>query len=448
MRKPVPFPKALFFAVFLVLLTPIRTIAIPLAPRNGQTPPFSASPSPSAAAKGPLESLQGPAGPMYYSLSFEEHPLVKRYLDAYIERENLDWIEKALERGRPYLGHISERLVHYGAPRELRFLPVIESEFRDYATSPSGAKGMWQFMQNSIYPDMRIDRWTDDRKDFWKATDSAIKKLLYNYEKLGDWFLALAAYNCGLGKMQRSIAAAGFSDYWALAEGGYLPSETVRYVPKFLAAAALCSYPGRHGLPVSWENYPEWTRIPVEKPVDIRILADRAGVPLELLKRGNAELNYPVTPPDSSPYFLKVPSDYADVITKTLGDPEIRLMRFHVYTVREGDTLYALSRHYGVSVDMIRRYNLGVRPALLQIGTHLVIPAFEEVPSFAGQHTAALAESPSGYSDRYTVRKGDTLWSISRRFGVSLEELARANSLDLSGIIREGTILKIPERGM
>jgi membrane-bound lytic murein transglycosylase D len=345
------------------------------------------------------------------------------------------------------LGHISERLDHYGAPRELLFLPVIESEFRSYATSTSGAKGMWQFMRNSIYPDMRIDRWTDDRKDFWKATDSAIKKLLYNYDKLGDWLLALAAYNCGLGKMQRTIAAAGTRDFWALAEGGHLPAETVRYVPKFLAASALCSYPGRHGLPVSWEPPVEWIRVPVEKPVDIRILADRSGVPLEVLQNGNTELNYPVTPPDRPTYFLKVPAVYADVITRTLEDPEIRLMRFYVYTVEEGDTLYALSRHYGVSVDMILRYNLGVRPTRLQIGTHLVIPAFEEVSPYEGSRTVEIAGG-SGHSRGYTVRRGDSLWSISRKFGISLEELAESNGLDVGGIIREGATLRVPKRGM
>ena len=450
-RRSVPYPLILPLIAVILLLVPDAVHPRPLEGRPGrfpalprETPGDRSSGEPDV---GPLGSRQGPAGPMYFSLSVPGHPLAEAYRARYGKPEHLDWIGQALERGRPYLGHISERLDYYGVPRELRFLPVIESEFRSYATSTSGAKGMWQFMLNSIYPDMRVDRWRDDRKDFWKATESAAKKLQYNYEKLGDWLLAVAAYNCGLGKMERTIAATGISDFWELAEKGHLPQETVRYVPKFLAASVLCSYPGRHGLPVHWDPPLEWTRIPVEKPVDIRILADRAGIPLEVLERGNTELNYPVTPPDHPGYFLKVPLVYADQVIRTLEDPEIRLMRFYVYTVREGDTLYALSRHYGVSVDMIRRYNPGVRPTLLQIGTHLVIPAFEEVsPYFGG--SAEIAEAGSGYSHRYTIRKGDSLWSISRRFGVSLEELAETNGLDMSGIIREGSTLRVPRRGM
>lgn len=157
----------------------------------------------------------------------------------------------------PFLGFIRRRLEEKALPWELAFLPAVESAFRTRAVSPSAAVGLWQFMMNSIGPyDMAVDRWRDDRRDFWRATEGALEKLKYNYSVLGDWYLALAAYNCGLGRVTRTIESTGIKDYWELRTKGLLPRETRDYVPRFLAVAHLLGHPGRLRLPLSWE--PPW----------------------------------------------------------------------------------------------------------------------------------------------------------------------------------------------
>lgn len=208
------------------------------------------------------------------------------------------WLEGVRERSLAYMGFIRTSLEEMGLPWELAYLPAVESAFQVRAVSSSAAAGLWQFMLNSISPyEMTVDAWRDDRRDFWLSTRGALQKLAYNYSVLGDWYLALAAYNCGLGRIQRTIASTGISDYWELRAKGHLPRETASYLPRFLAAAHLLGYPAEAGLALQWEKPVLWERIPLTHPVDLRLLAQSASMDYGLLKYANSELRYPVTPP-------------------------------------------------------------------------------------------------------------------------------------------------------
>jgi len=387
------------------------------------------------------------AGPVLHSLPVPETPLLERYLRQYTSPSHRPWLEGIRERSRTYMDFILATAEELEVPWELAYLPAVESAFLPYAVSRSGAAGLWQFMTNSISPyDMRVDEWRDDRRDFRKATRGALEKLKYNRQVLGDWYLALAAYNCGLGRVQRTMASSGIRDYWELSEKGLLPRETIQYVPKFLALAHILGYPGRWNLPLDWELPPVWEAIPLTQALDLRILAAESGVPLEVLTGGNAELRYMITPPESAKYELKVPAGYTDSIREVLARPGGRLIRFYIYRIGPGDTFYALSRHYGVSVGMIQKYNPGLNPSLLRIGQQVVIPALKEVEPYQGRAAQEPRETvlPSEFRGVYAVVPGDSLWSISRKYGITPEELARNNGLSLNGILPAGRVLQVP----
>jgi len=392
--------------------------------------------------------VQGHVGPAVHSLDPGEHEDLEFWLKHFQEQHWLNWIQQSLERGRPYRHFIQTTIREYGLPVELEFLPIIESEFRSHAVSKSGAVGLWQFMTNSIHPyEMDIDEWMDERRDFWKATHGALAKLQYNYEELGDWLLALGAYNCGLGRMKRAIENSGCRDFWKLADGGYLPAQTAQYVPKVLAVSHVAGYAGRHGLPTSWEPGVLWARIELDQAVDLSILARESGTPKDLLMAGNSELRYGITPPGETSYFLKVPAEYTDVIKETLIRQEVQLMRFYLHRIQSGDTYYALSRHFGISVSMIERYNPGIDPRFLRIGATVVVPAVHDVGPFPRGSSSSIMTHFT-FDGVYTVQPGDSLWSISRLYDISPEILARNNNLDLDSVLYAGTVLQVPEVGI
>ncbi len=362
--------------------------------------------------------------------------------EQYLSPGGRAWIETIMKRALPYQSYIMERIAYYGLPQELLYLPVVESEYRPGAVSRSGAAGMWQFMKNSVGGSaIVIDEWRDDRRDFMKSTEAALRKLKYNYEYYGDWHLAIGAYNCGVGAMNASIKKGGSRDFWVLAEKGALKAETKAYLPKFLAIASIARYGGRHGINLGWEEAQTWELIQLDRSVDIGIVAEKAGLAPEILRQGNAELRYNVTPPGGRSFGLKVPSAYAQRLREVLADPSNKLLKYHLYAIKSGDTLSALSRHYGVSIDMILSANPGLKANSLQINAKLVIPALKDVSPYEGRK---VADPGLAFGESYRVKKGDSLWSISLKYGIAPEILAEKNGLNLSSIIREGQALKVP----
>lgn len=388
---------------------------------------------------------QGHRGPQVYSLeSVPAHPLIEQYIDRYTQEDWLNWLLKVDERAEPYRDFIAAKILELEVPQELIYLPLVESAFRIDAVSRSGAVGLWQFMLNSIGPyDMNVNEWMDERRDFWKSTEGALRKLKYNYSKLGDWLLALAAYNCGLGRVTRAVHNSGYTDFWSLAEHGWLPSETVHYIPRFIALVQINTYRSRYNLPISWDSPRQWVRIPLDQAVDLRKLAAETNIPLQTLKTGNAELHFDVTPPSSSGYHLKIPAESADIVTNVLQENRDKLMQFYIYHIRSGDTLYALARHYGLNVDFLIRYNPSLRPERLQVGDRVIIPALREIAPYRGSLQNGVAQNRD-FTDVYTIRHGDTLWGIASRFNCTADELAASNNLNINGVIHPGKTLLVP----
>jgi len=369
-----------------------------------------------------------------------ENSLTMQYIRQYSGPGGLSWLSNVMERADPYIAFIRKEIAERKLPAELIYLPVIESGYLPTAVSKSGAAGLWQFMKNSISPfDMRVNDWIDERRDFWKSTQGALRKLEENYQFFGDWPLALAAYNAGLGAINQIIRQSGIRDYWTLSEKKLLKTETIHYIPKLLAVSYILSNPRRFGMESRWPEDPNWKQVALKRSVDLGLLADEAGIERKDLIMANRELLYNVTPPGQD-YFIKIPAKYVENISKVL-EKDIPLLNFYFHTIRSGDTLLALALHYGVRVEQILSSNPGVQERSLKIGSRLLIPALKETGPYERQ-------SPSRenliFDGSHLVKKGETLWSIALGYNVDPEILAEANGMELTDILREGKILKTP----
>jgi membrane-bound lytic murein transglycosylase D len=394
---------------------------------------------------GPSDIRQFHGGPEVFSPGFALNDEARRYLDRInASGREQGWILAALERARPYAHFIQGQIAQRGLPPEIFYLPVVESLYKINASSRSGALGLWQFMRGSAQPWLRIDDWLDERKDFWKSTEAALEKLAYNHRLTGDWLLALAAYNCGLGKVRRVMKESGIADFWELSRRGLLPRETRAYIPKLIATAHFARTLRRRGADTDWEAPVRWKRIRIENPLDIRLLAGAAGLPPHSIGAANAELRYGITPPPATEYYLKVRAEQAQAVEEAMQTHEGKLMRFAIHTVAEGHTLSELAGHYGIPLSLLLRYNPGIQAQALRIGSRLVVPMYRDTAPFVKKAPVSPAAAPAGSANGYTVQKGDSLWAIARRFGTTSAALAALNGIAENSVLRPGMSLKTP----
>jgi len=421
-----------------VFSRPLRTRLDP-----GADHPYRRGVLPSSYQTGGRDKYAGSPYSMSLLLSSSamQNPLTQQYIRQYSSAGGLSWLVAVMERGSPYLAFIRKEIERLNMPEELLFLPVIESGYLSTAVSRSGAVGLWQFMKNSIGPfDMKVDDWMDERRDFWKSTLGALRKLEENYKYYGDWPLALAAYNMGLGGLNRVIQQSGIKDYWTLSEKKLLRTETIHYVPKLLATAHVLSNLRQYGIEPRWPEDPKWERMAIDRSVDLRLLEEAAGMNSGELLKANRELVYNVTPPGKG-YYLKVPGKDSKNIALALSRNDLPLLQYYYHTIRSGDTLLALALHYGISVNQILAANPGVEERFLRIGNRLLIPTLKETAPY--QRQGPSMENLT-FGGTHLVKRGETLWSIALAYEVDPEVLAEANDMALNDILREGKILKTP----
>ena len=378
---------------------------------------------------------------LHSTLIPHDHPLIEKFRKQYMSTDGYNYLSKIMKRSAPYRDFIIELLETENMPAELLFLPVIESGFFETATSKSGAVGIWQFMKNSIGGyNIHIDDWVDERRDPWKASIAAVKKLKWNYSQFNDWPLALAAYNSGAGTIRTAIKKAGKADYWYLAEHGYLKKETLYYVPKFLAIAEILSR--SEELNIDWgntEDHPPTSTIEIKRAIDVRLLAEELGLDSETIRKLNPSLRYFITPP-SIKYQLRLPSAYTEAAQTVLNQSDKLLIKYYQYRIKSGDTLYALANHYGVSIQSILNYNTGLKPETLKIGKAILIPALKSVGTYSGKNIVQAGN----FDGTHTIRQGDTLWSLALKYSVSVELLAQKNNLSVNSVLKLGNTLKVP----
>lgn len=379
-------------------------------------------------------------------------------------------ISRGLARSGRYIPMIHRVFEEEGLPRDLAQIALIESSFLPRATSNMKAHGIWQFMpRTGRQYGLTANSVVDERSDPEKATRAAARYLAYLHELFGDWYLAMAAYNAGEGKVLRAMQRTGARDFWELAAiPGAIRPQTQNYVPAVIAATLIARNPMHYGFEVEYEPPLAYETVLLDRPVHLKHLAAADAV-LDELKRLNPELKTTITPRQPEGYELKVPvGTRSGVLLAFSGAPTAKFPVTRRHLVRRGETLARIARRYRVSVGSLARANGLSRRARVARGRTLVIPGQArgeiELASVrkakkgrstekAGTVVATRSKAKGAKgkisarrtsSRQYRVRTGDTLYRIAVNHGTTVARILAFNSLPSRTTIRPGDRLKIP----
>ncbi len=371
---------------------------------------------------------------------------------------NQEYMDRMAGRAQLYLHHIVETLERRQMPMELALLPIVESAFQPYAYSRARASGIWQFIPGTGKRyGLQQNWWQDERRDIVQSTEAALDYLSKLHAQFdGDWNLAVAAYNCGEGNVERAIRknkAKGLpTDFWSLK----LPKETRAYVPKLLALVQLLGQPERFAL--QWKNIPNtpyFTRVKVDSQIDIALAAELAGISVEEIYQLNPSFTRWATDPNGQ-HELLLPIASAERFASELEKvPLEERVKWSHYQVKKGDTLGKIAKEFRTSVEQLKTSNK-LKNNNLKLGQDLLIPKSAAaggqpapVVSFLStrEKNEMLRGSVARFGGTHTVRSGDTLWSISRKYGVKLNTLLDANNLSAKSTVRAGQKLIVPGAG-
>lgn len=392
----------------------------------------------------PLGLARSPENARRYEIPLEMNEKVEAWID-YFQNVIPERFGLYLTRLGKYERMIQEKLAVTGLPQDLIYLALIESGMNPNAYSRAHAVGMWQFIEGTGRRyDLRVDYWVDDRRDPIKATDAAIAHLSDLFDEFGSWYLAAAAYNAGAGRVRRALQATGASSFWDLADGRTLRAETRNYVPKLIAAAIIAKDPAKYGFgDVRPEPRLAYDEVEVPDATSFDVLARAAGTDEGAIRELNPQLRRSVTPPNRR-VTVRVPAGSGAMFAANYAKvPPSERVTWLEHRVTRGETLSQIARRYGTSVSALQAANGNINPRRLQIGQPLIVPRAGASLARAGGtgERPSRAARPSG-PVTVTVRRGDTLWSIARRYEVSTGELIAWNNLS-STVIRPGDRLEI-----
>jgi len=393
------------------------------------------------------------------------NPSLENVIKSFLFRKR-DLMEKMLTISQFYFPLFEQELDNYDIPIEMKYLAIVESALNPRARSHVGATGLWQFMYGTGKQyDLDVSSYVDERSDPIKSTEAACKFLSKLYDIYDDWDLALAAYNSGPGNVNKAIRrSGGYKNYWNIRR--YLPRETAGYVPAFLATMYLFEYADEHGLKGEKVERPyfETDTVHVKSLITFDQVSELVGVGKEELRVLNPSYKLDVIPfVDNNSNTLRLPkyaigkfvaneeAIYAHV-KKELESKESPLPQLVKeaeqdrirYKVRSGDYLGRIAERYGVGVSQLKQWN-GLRGNNLRIGQRLTIYPRRMPGATAatnGTTTTAGTPIPAG-AKVHTVKSGDSLWTISRKYpGISVENLRQWNGISGSNL-KPGTKLKL-----
>jgi membrane-bound lytic murein transglycosylase D len=367
--------------------------------------------------------------------------MVNEYVAAFINffaysQKGHNTLLHSFQRYGRYKGMIERVMAEEGVPHDLIYLAVAESSFQPRAiNAKSRAGGMWQFMPYGDYG-LKRNGYIDERFDPEKSTRAYARYMKFLYDQLGDWYLAMAAYDWGAGNVQRAVQKTGYADFWELYKRHNLPAETQNYVPEILAAIIIANHPTQYGFDEVTLDPPVITdTVTINYAVDLRLVSDLVDAPVDELMALNPSLLRMATPPDSA-FDLHLPAGTAALFEQRVaGIPESKRTAWRYHRVTPDDTLSSVAHAYHVTVADLAEANEMREDQSLQGTEALVVPV-------------APVAAPSMRTLLYTTRRGDTLVSIADRFGVSLDQLRRWNKIPAGLRVEPGRRLHVAEPAM
>lgn len=383
--------------------------------------------------------------PSKYDFPITVNKQVLYYLELFQGKQR-NYFSQWLARSSMYRPYIEVELKKAGLPLDLAFLAMIESGFNPSAYSPAKACGLWQFMEGTGHDfGLRIDPWVDERREPEKATKAAARYLSRLYSQFGDWYLAVAAYNAGEGKIDTAMKTYNAKDFWEVAVSEGIFMETKRYVPKLIAAIIIARNPQKYGFTdISYKEPRKYETINIPGGVSLEAVAATADTSVKELRALNNELRKSQTPPKQKEYALRIPVGAKDLIASNLD--KLRPMpttMFLTHTVRKGETLAEICSLYNISKTTLLKAN-NLRTAQLPNGLRLQIPSAAAkygIPKGGRQPEELLAKADTKGKQQvvtHTLKSGETLNKIAQQYNVSVQDIMRWNKISGPGKVKHG----------
>jgi len=374
-------------------------------------------------------SRESAIGENHGTIPLVENKYVLQEIQCFLGKEKKLFLE-AYQRSGRYREMILNELKKEGLPPELSWMPMIESWFKIRAYSRARALGLWQFISSTGYRfGLKRDRWIDERMDPEKSTRAAVQYLKELHSYFGDWTTALAAYNCGEFRVQRTIRNQRINyldNFWDLYP--MLPRETSRFVPRFMAAVLIINNPEKYNIDLPETDPPlNYEEITLNRPIKLSSLAAKMGLNSEKLADLNPELRHKSTP--DIEYKLKIPKNTFELASSIVNSlpqwipPEAT---YFIHYVRRGETVSEIASRYGTSISAIARLNRLDRRYLIRPGQRLKVPG-----SSSSRYVSVSSKNLNREGNKliYTVKRGDSLYLIANAFGTTIKNIKTLNDL-------------------
>ncbi|MEE9218995.1 MAG: LysM peptidoglycan-binding domain-containing protein [Acidobacteriota bacterium] len=355
--------------------------------------------------------------------------------------------QAGIRRSGRYLSMMRRIFAEEGLPQDLVYMVQVESTFKVRAYSRAHAKGLWQFIASTGRNyGLRRNYWIDERSDPQKATRAAARHLKDLHERFGDWYLAMAAYNAGAGKIERAIRRLKSRDFWRLSRSRYLWRETRNYVPAVLASILIFKDPERYGFEAEFD--PEWKyeTAQVDSATELRVVAECAGTSIDVLRSYNPELRRLITPPDAGVYEIKLPPDTSERFARAFADvPRNERLTYTKHRVKRGETLTTIARRYRISASALQSANRIRNRHRISVGQVLTVPLGPTREVHASQRVQRRGSARYSRGQRlvHRVRRGETLYGIARRYRTTVRSIQRWNKLGSSTLLHPGRRLVV-----